>query len=128
MSIFYMASLLASGFGPIFAYALSLVRVGGPNSMYRQGWRWIVSRGCCYSRAAFANQHLQFIIEGVVTILAGLIAPLFLVEFPEKARFLNERQKHIALARVRMESSHLEVRHLTMKESLRTMMDWKLGL
>ena len=41
VSIFYMASLLSSGFGPIFAYALSLIRVGGPNSMYRSGWRWI---------------------------------------------------------------------------------------
>jgi MFS family permease len=30
--------------------------------MYRRGWRWI------------------FIIEGVVTIVAGLIAPFFLVE------------------------------------------------
>jgi MFS family permease len=60
VSIFYMAALLASGFGPIFAYALSLIRVG--DGMYRRGWRWI------------------FIIEGVVTIVAGFIAPFFLVE------------------------------------------------
>jgi MFS family permease len=32
------------------------------DGMYRHGWRWI------------------FIIEGVVTIVAGLIAPFFLVE------------------------------------------------
>jgi hypothetical protein len=37
VSLFYMASLLASGFGPIFAYALSLIRVG--DGMYRAGWR-----------------------------------------------------------------------------------------
>jgi MFS family permease len=43
-----------------FAYALSLIRVG--DGMYRRGWRWI------------------FIIEGVVTIVAGLIAPFFLIE------------------------------------------------
>lgn len=76
VSIFYMAALLASGFGPIvsqlqssyqpvadpfqFAYALSLISVG--EGMYSQGWRWI------------------FIIEGVVTVVAGLIAPFFLVE------------------------------------------------
>ena len=34
-----MAALLASGFGPIFAYALSLISVG--NGKYTQGWRWI---------------------------------------------------------------------------------------
>ena len=38
ISIFYMAALLASGFGPIFAYALSLISVG--NGKYQQGWRW----------------------------------------------------------------------------------------
>jgi MFS family permease len=38
ISIFYMAALLASGFGPIFAYALSLIRVG--DGLYTQGWRW----------------------------------------------------------------------------------------
>jgi hypothetical protein len=43
-----------------FAYALSLIRVG--DGMYRAGWRWI------------------FIIEGIVTIVAGIIAPFFLVE------------------------------------------------
>lgn len=35
VSVFYMAALLASGFGPIFAYALSLIRVG--DGMYRRG-------------------------------------------------------------------------------------------
>lgn len=82
ISVFYMASLLASGFGPIvrlrttfpmlasdglanndqFAYALSLIRVG--DGMYTRGWRWI------------------FIIEGAVTIAAGLAAPFFLIECP----------------------------------------------
>jgi MFS family permease len=55
-----MASLLSSGFGGIFAYALSLIRVG--NGMFRAGWRWI------------------FIIEGIVTVVAGLVSPFFLVE------------------------------------------------
>ncbi len=60
VSLFYMASLLSSGFGGIFAYALSLIRVG--DGIYRQGWRWI------------------YIIEGIATVVAGLVAPFFLVE------------------------------------------------
>lgn len=39
VSLFYMASLICSGFGPIFAYALSLISVG--DGMYASGWRWI---------------------------------------------------------------------------------------
>ncbi|ETN39961.1 uncharacterized protein HMPREF1541_06188 [Cyphellophora europaea CBS 101466] len=106
VSLFYMGSLLASGFGPIFAYALSLIRVG--DGMYARGWRWI------------------FIIEGIVTIAAGAAGPFFLVEFPERVTFLNARQKHIALTRVRQEKEKTEVVHPTARQSLKMLMDWKL--
>ncbi|KAJ4366070.1 hypothetical protein N0V95_000297 [Ascochyta clinopodiicola] len=106
VSIFYMAALLASGFGPIFAYALSLISVG--DGMYSQGWRWI------------------FIIEGIATIAAGFIAPFFLVEFPEKVKFLTDRQKHIAITRVSMEKSSKQIKHATVGETLQMMCDWKL--
>lgn len=106
VSIFYMASMIASGFGSIFAYALSLIRVG--DGMYRAGWRWI------------------FIVEGAVTIAAGLISPWFLVEFPERVTFLNARQKHIALTRVRQEKETTEVIHLSIMQSLKMLKDWKL--
>ena len=43
-----------------FAYVLSLISVG--DGMYSAGWRWI------------------FIVEGIVTIVAGIAAPLFLIE------------------------------------------------
>lgn len=47
VSLFYMASLICSGFGPIFAYALSLISVG--DGMYSAGWRWICGpRSCGY--------------------------------------------------------------------------------
>ena len=55
-----MASLMASGFGPILAYALSLIRVG--KGTYARGWRWI------------------FIIEGIITIVCGMAAPWLLVD------------------------------------------------
>ncbi|PSN61739.1 retrograde regulation protein 2 [Corynespora cassiicola Philippines] len=108
VSVFYMASLLASGFGPIFAYALSLISVG--DGMYTAGWRWI------------------FIIEGIATIVAGLIAPFFLIEFPERVKFLNDRQKHIATTRVSLEKKGAHSEHPTVKESLKMLADWKIAV
>lgn len=106
VSLFYMASLLASGFGPILAYALSLIRVG--NGDFRRGWRWI------------------FIIEGIFTVVAGLVAPFFLVEFPERAKWLTPRQKHIASARLVTDKKAREYVHPTLKESMKMLLDWKL--
>ncbi|KIX07901.1 uncharacterized protein Z518_02555 [Rhinocladiella mackenziei CBS 650.93] len=71
---FYMSALLTSGFGPIAAYALSLIRMG--DGTYRQGWRWI------------------FIIEGAVTMAAGLVAPFFLVEC-KLIKCFSSRKGHI---------------------------------
>jgi MFS family permease len=143
VSVFYMASLLASGFGPIvstlsslllqlcidnkqFAYVLSLIRVG--DGMYRAGWRWI------------------FIVEGIATVVAGLLAPFFLIEctfkqlllycketdirspVPERVRFLTDRQKHIAINRVSLEKAGQHTQSPTFKQSLRMLMDWKIGV
>ncbi|PPJ59811.1 hypothetical protein CBER1_04326 [Cercospora berteroae] len=108
ISIFYMASLVAQGFGPIFAYALSLISVG--NGKYAQGWRWI------------------FIVEGLATIIAGLISPFFLIEFPERVRFLDDRQKQIALDRVRIDKAGKDIVHLNFKQTLAALLDWKLAL
>ena len=105
-----MSALLASGFGPIAAYFLSLIRVGEPGSMYYAGWRWI------------------FIIEGVVTIVVGIIAPFFLIEFPERTSFLTARQKQIALERVKVDKTGGDVVHPTMKQCMVMLCDWKLML
>ncbi|KAF2160172.1 hypothetical protein M409DRAFT_70679 [Zasmidium cellare ATCC 36951] len=108
ISGFWMTSQLCSAFGPILAYGLSLIEVG--DGMYARGWRWI------------------FIVEGLITIVAGIATPFFLIEFPERARFLNDRQKHIAFERVRLASDDKEIKHPTVKETLVMLWDWKLAL
>ncbi|KAF2750122.1 MFS general substrate transporter [Sporormia fimetaria CBS 119925] len=106
VSWFFSLSLLASGFGPILAYAFSLIRVG--DGQYTRGWRWI------------------FIVEGAVTVAAGLAAPFFLIEFPEKVKFLTERQKHIAVHRVSLEKNGEASKPLTFMQSLRLLKDWHI--
>lgn len=45
---------------------------------------------------------------------------------PEKAKFLNERQKHIALTRIREGRGSDNREHATLKQVLGMVMDWKL--
>ncbi|KAE8137472.1 major facilitator superfamily domain-containing protein [Aspergillus pseudotamarii] len=106
VSLFYMAALIASGFGPILAYVFSLIRVG--DGIYTQGWRWI------------------FIIEGIATIVAGIAAAFFLVEFPDRASWLTPRQKQIAIARLSVDKSEKEYKHPSFKEAMVMIWDWKI--
>ncbi|OAL36510.1 hypothetical protein AYO20_04126 [Fonsecaea nubica] len=105
-SMFYMASLIASAFGPVLAYALSLVRVGDGD--YARGWRWI------------------FIVEGIITIVCGVAAPWLLIDFPERATWLTPRQKYIAQARLQQDRASTEFIHPSFIEALRIARDWKL--
>lgn len=59
-TIFYMAAMVSNAVAPLLAYGLSLIRVG--DGLYRQGWRWI------------------FIIEGLITVLAGFATPFLMIE------------------------------------------------
>ncbi|KAH8886571.1 MFS transporter [Thozetella sp. PMI_491] len=44
-----------------------------------------------------------FVLEGIVTVIIGLVALAFLADRPETARFLTEEEKTIAINRVRSE-------------------------
>lgn len=45
---------------------------------------------------------------------------------PEKAKFLNERQKHIALTRIQEGRGTDSREHATLKQVMGMVMDWKL--
>jgi hypothetical protein len=47
---------------------------------------------------------------------------------PEKVKFLTDREKHIAVTRVTMEKKSAHTDHATVREMLRMLADWKLGL
>ncbi|PGH23922.1 hypothetical protein AJ80_01984 [Polytolypa hystricis UAMH7299] len=107
-SLFYLAALISSGFGPIIAYGLSLIRVG--DGIYRAGWRWI------------------FIVEGMLTVVVGIAALYFLTDFPENAKWLSDREKHIAQSRIMTDQAARKYVHPTVKESLKMMVDWKMAV
>ncbi|KAF7189455.1 MFS transporter prlL [Pseudocercospora fuligena] len=105
---FFMLAGLFMAFGPIMAYGFTQIKVG--DGMYAHGWRWL------------------FICEGLMTIVAGFIAPFFLIEFPERARFLNDRQRHIAVERIRIDQQGTKIVHPTWKETFIMLIDWKIML
>ncbi|KIM38659.1 hypothetical protein M413DRAFT_75785 [Hebeloma cylindrosporum] len=78
LAVFYLTSMIVGAFSSIFAYVLTLMKgLGGLN-----GWQWI------------------FAIEGIITIVLGLLTWLFVPDFPDKSRFLNEEERKMILDRV----------------------------
>lgn len=76
--------------------------------MFQRGWRWI------------------FIVEGAATVATGVLAIFFLGDFPENAKWLSDRERHIAISRVRVDESKKGYAHPTIKETLKMCVDWKL--
>jgi len=71
VSMFFCGSSLAAAFSGLLAYGLvKMHNLGG-----RPGWAWI------------------FIIEGVFTVLFGLVTFPFLPRTPKEARFLSDEEK-----------------------------------
>ncbi|KAF9560253.1 MFS general substrate transporter [Agrocybe pediades] len=78
LALFYMSSMLVTSFSSIFAYVLTLMKgLGGLN-----GWQWI------------------FVMEGLITILLGVLVWFFIPDFPDKSTFLNEEERKMILDRV----------------------------
>ncbi|KAF7794669.1 hypothetical protein EIP86_005807 [Pleurotus ostreatoroseus] len=79
VGVFWGGATIAGAFSGLLAFGISFMDgVGG-----KEGWSWI------------------FIIEGLTTIVAGIIAAIgefafisgFLVDFPDTAKFLTEEEK-----------------------------------
>lgn len=78
IGIFYTAASLSGAFGGLLARGLSAIAPRGG----LEGWRWI------------------FIIEGLLTIVCGAIALVFLCSSLDTASFLTEEEKEFAVARL----------------------------
>jgi MFS family permease len=78
MSLFFCASILAGAFSGLLAYAIAnLAGVGGYGA-----WRWI------------------FIIEGLITVVVGVLSKWWIADWPETAKFLNDDERKHLVARL----------------------------
>ncbi|EME45157.1 hypothetical protein DOTSEDRAFT_127766 [Dothistroma septosporum NZE10] len=82
VALFFAMASLAGAFGGILAYGISFMRgVGGYS-----GWRWI------------------FIIEGLLTVVFAVAAYWFTADWPQKAKFVSEKERAFVNARLAADS------------------------
>ncbi|KAG9564302.1 MFS general substrate transporter, partial [Aureobasidium melanogenum] len=82
VALFFSAASLAGAFGGILAYGIGFMKgIAGLN-----GWAWI------------------FIIEGIATVLIGVAAYWFIVDWPSKSTFLPPDEKAFVTARLKADS------------------------
>ncbi|KAF7289118.1 Transporter C1683 12 [Mycena chlorophos] len=68
---YFSAASLAGAFGGLFAFAIE--KLNGRSGLH--GWQWI------------------FLIEGLLTVVVGLFMFLFLVDYPDTAKFLTPNER-----------------------------------
>lgn len=74
------------------------------------GWRWI------------------FIIEGLITVVAAVAAKFLVVDWPEKSRFLNEKERALLLYRLLEDRGEAKMDRLDRSAVKRTFSDIKIYL
>ncbi|KAL7275393.1 hypothetical protein RUND412_001671 [Rhizina undulata] len=103
-AVFFSAAAVSGSFGGLLAAAISeMDGIGG-----KRGWAWI------------------FILEGLATILIGLISFWIVVDFPDDAKFLSPIDRARVLKRLREDQQASAVHEdFKMKYFWDSLKDWK---
>ncbi len=106
LAVYFLGSLFVQGFSNIFAYGL--VQIG--NHTTYKGWRWI------------------YIIEGAITVVLGIIAYVYLIDFPDsrKTMFLSEKEKAFVNDRLSSDRGVNETHKVTWQSIRNDLKDWKV--
>ncbi|TQB73400.1 hypothetical protein MPDQ_005896 [Monascus purpureus] len=107
MAIFFSAAALAGSFGGLLAAAIAKMDgIGG-----KAGWSWI------------------FILEGLGTIIIGVLSFWMVYDFPDEARFLSDEDRRRVLRRLAEDQqSSAEHEQFRMDYLWASLKDWKTYL
>ncbi|OTB01914.1 hypothetical protein M426DRAFT_74946 [Hypoxylon sp. CI-4A] len=107
LAVFFMTGSALSAFANIFA--LGLIQISRSHPSYK-GWRWI------------------YIIEGVVTCAAAVVAWFVIVDFPDSDRntFLSAQEAALVKARLAEDRGDEERERVTWPVFVETVADWKV--
>ncbi|KAL4916059.1 major facilitator superfamily domain-containing protein [Aspergillus aurantiobrunneus] len=104
MAIFFSAAALAGSFGGLLAAAIALMDGVGN----KEGWAWI------------------FILEGLATIVIGVISFWMVYDFPDEAKFLSDIDRKRVLRRLAADQqASAEHEQFKMAYFWSSLKDWK---
>ncbi|KAI1768929.1 MFS general substrate transporter [Hypoxylon sp. FL1150] len=108
MSFFFCSTVIGGAFGGLLAYAIA--DLDGLNGL--AGWRWI------------------FIVEGLMTAAVAIFSAFFIVDWPEKCRFLSPDEKRLLELRLAADGAGSLARMDTLNAYAyqRILTDWKIWL
>ncbi|KAJ7504258.1 MFS general substrate transporter, partial [Mycena galericulata] len=103
-AIFFSAATVSGAFGGLLAAAISNMEgIGG-----KPAWAWI------------------FILEGLVTIVAGVISFFVIQDFPDTAKFLTEAERTLVIRRLQSDDQFSAAgENLKWKYIWKSLLDWK---
>lgn len=103
-AIFFSAAAVAGSFGGLLAAAINLM--GGVGN--KGGWAWI------------------FILEGLATVVIGVISFWMVHDFPDEATFLSEADRARVIRRLKLDKqSSAEHEEFKMEYFWASVKDWK---
>lgn len=100
----FVSAALAGAFGGLLAYAIGFM--DGLAGL--SGWRWI------------------FIIEGIPTVVLGVICWFFLADDPDTAYYLNDEERELVLVRRARQTGVSET--FEWKDVKKALLDWKVHM
>ncbi|ORY02237.1 MFS general substrate transporter [Basidiobolus meristosporus CBS 931.73] len=83
VALFFASASLAGAFGGVLAFFIS--QISGTGGL--RGWQWI------------------FILEGIPTVIIGIVVWFYLPDDPESSSWLSESEKELAESRLRYDSA-----------------------
>lgn len=105
-AIFFSAAAVSGSFGGLLAAAI--LKMDGLGGLH--GWAWI------------------FILEGILTVLAGVASFWLVHDFPEKARFLSEVDRNRVIRRLQTNQQAVGHEELGTKVIWQAVKDYKLWI
>lgn len=111
IALFYSASALAGAFSGLLAFAI--VKLDGVAGV--EGWRWI------------------FILEGIASVLAGVLTFLLLIDTPALSSWLTpDERKYLELRQIAVQGNSIRVREAEKSRKWQitksVILDWQLYL
>ncbi|KAL1717068.1 major facilitator superfamily domain-containing protein [Schizophyllum commune] len=87
----------------------------------------LIAYGVQQASIPFSNWRLLFIVEGIPTVLLGLLTLCLLPNRPESTSFLNEREREIAIERMnRACGKNSALTYCTLAHVLMGLKDWRV--